>query len=293
MKTRKSAEKNQIPATTQPHPTKKVTIIIPAHNEKIIYQSIQEVYNTMRQTRWDFEIITVVDGKVSATDTTFSDAKKAVKLDPTRIFVYGYDVNKGKGYAVRYGMARATGDYISFIDAGLDINPNGISMVLEHMEWYGADIIVGSKKHPASKVKYPFVRKIYSFAYHFLVWLMFDLHIKDTQTGLKVYKREVLEKVLPRLSVKKFAFDIELLSVAHKLGFSKIYEAPVDVKMNFSASHFSTGLIFNKHVRDMLYDTIAIFYRMNFLKYYDDDSKRKWVYDKDLEMRVNTGELEQ
>ena len=188
-------------------------------------------------------------------------------------------------------MARASGDYVCFIDAGMDINPNGISMLLEHMEWYGADIIVGSKKHPVSKVNYPAVRRVYSWGYHTLVRLLFGLKLKDTQTGLKVMKREVLEKVLSRLAIKQFAFDIELLAVANHLGFEKIYEAPVYVTIDFSASTFSPFFVFDKHIRNMLTDTAAVFYRLKILKYYDDDSNRKWVYDKELEMRINTGEL--
>jgi glycosyltransferase involved in cell wall biosynthesis len=211
--------------------------------------------------------------------------------DP-RISGYGYEQNKGKGYAIRYGMARSKGDYIVFIDAGMDINPNGISLILEHMEWYGADIMVASKRHSASKVSYPFFRKILSFGYQVLVRVLFGLKVRDTQVGLKVFKRKVLEKVLPRLLVKRFAFDIEILAVANYLGFTKIYDAPVEIKLDLFNSSFSLkGVLFNKNLWLMVIDTLAVFYRIYFLKYYDDNSKRLWIYDKDLEMRVNTGEL--
>lgn len=264
----------------------KVSIIVPIYKqEKTIKQDLENICNTMSKTRWDYEIVAVVDG---SPDNSYKEAKK---VKNPKVKVYAYENNKGKGYAVRYGMARAEGDYISFIDAGMDIDPNGISMLLEHMEWYNADIIVGSKKHPVSQVNYPLVRKIYSFGYHFLVKILFGLNIKDTQTGLKVYKRQVLEKVLPRLLVKRFAFDIEILAVANYLGFKRIYEAPVKINWDFKNSNFSMGLIFDKNIRKMLIDTLAVFYRLRILKYYADESKRKWVYDKDLQMRINTGEM--
>lgn len=264
----------------------KVSIIVPIYKqEKTIKQDLENIWNTMSKTRWEFEIIGVIDG---SPDKSYQEAKKVKKPN---LKVYKYNTNKGKGYAIRYGMARASGDYISFIDAGMDIDPNGISMLLEHMQWYEADIIVGSKKHPVSQVNYPLMRKIYSFGYHLLVRLLFGLKLRDTQTGLKIYKRQVLEKVLPRLLVKKFAFDIELLAVANYLGFKKIYEAPVKINWDFKNSNFSMGLIFDKNIRAMLIDTLAVFYRLKILKYYADESKRKWVYDKDLEMRVNTGEM--
>ncbi|GIW69573.1 MAG: dolichol-phosphate mannosyltransferase [Patescibacteria group bacterium] len=266
--------------------SKLVSIIVPAYKqEKTIMQDLENIVDTMLQTRWRFEIIVVVDGLI---DKTYDIAKS---LESKLLKVYGYETNKGKGYAIRYGMARAEGDYISFIDSGMDINPNGISMLLEHMEWYGADIIVGSKEHPVSLVKYPFIRKIYSWGYHTLVFLLFGIKVKDTQTGLKVFKREVLEKVLPRLLVKAFAFDVELLAVSYYLGYKKIYEAPVSVNLDFSKSSFSPFFIFDKNIRKMILDTFAIFYRLFILRYYDDKSKRKWVYDKELEMRVNTGEI--
>ncbi len=265
---------------------KLVSVIVPAYKqEKTIKRDLENIAETMRQTRWKFEIIVVVDGFF---DKTYEIAKGMENKD---LKVYGYEKNKGKGYAIRYGMARANGDYISFIDAGMDINPNGISMLLEHMEWYDADIIVGSKKHPVSIVKYPLIRRIYSWGYHALVFALFGIKVKDTQTGLKVFKREVLEKVLPRLLIKAFAFDVELLAVSYHLGYKKIYEAPVSIELGFKRSTFSPFFVFDKEIRKMLLDTLAVFYRLFILRYYDDKSKRKWVYDKELEMRVNTGEI--
>jgi glycosyltransferase involved in cell wall biosynthesis len=265
-----------------------VSIIVPAYKqEKTIKEDIKRIYNVMTKTRWDFEIIVVVDGFL---DSTFEAAKE---INLAEVSVVGYKDNKGKGFAVRYGMARAVGDYISFIDSGMDINPNGISMLLEHMEWYNADIIVGSKGHPVSKSNYPLIRKIYSKAYHLMVRFLFGLHLKDTQTGLKVYRRQVLEKVLPRLLVKKFAFDIEILAVAKHLGFNRIFEAPVEVAWTSENTNFSPLVILDKNIQGMILDTLAVFYRLRILKYYDDNKSRIRVYDPELEMNVNTGEVSQ
>ena len=265
-------------------PSMLVSIIVPAYKqEKTIKEDIKRIYNVMTKTRWDFEIIVVVDGFV---DRTFEEAKE---VSLAEVSVVGYKDNKGKGYAVRYGMARAVGDYISFIDSGMDINPNGISMLLEHMEWYNADIIVGSKGHPVSKINYPLIRKIYSKGYHLLVRILFGLRLKDTQTGLKVYRRQVLEKVLPRLLVKKFAFDIEILAVAKHLGFNRIFEAPVEVAWTSENTSFSPFIIFDRNIQLMLNDTFAVFYRLKILKYYDDDKNRVRTYDPELEMNINTG----
>jgi len=242
----------------------------------------------MDQTRWDYEIIVVVDGIFDATLDEVLD----IEITRNNVKVVGYESNRGKGYAVRYGMARAKGDVIAFIDSGMEINANGISMLLEHMIWYNADIVVASKRHPASKVKYPLIRKIYSTGYYFLVFLLFRLKITDTQTGLKVFKRRVLETVLPRLLVKQYAFDIELLAVSKYLGFSRIFEAPVEIVWDGDSGTRFKGLFFmDPFIRNMLLDTLAIFYRMYLKGYYTTKSKRKWVYDKELDLRINTGEM--
>ena len=260
---------------------KMVSVIVPAYKqEKSIVADVKNIDDAMSQTRFDYEILVVVDGFL---DKTFENAKK---IKRKKVKVLGYETNKGKGYAIRYGMARAKGDYIAFIDAGMDIDPNGISLILEHLEWYNADIIVGSKRHPASKINYPFFRKVYSWGYHVFVKILLGVTVKDTQSGLKVFKREVLEKTLPRLLVKKFAFDVELLAVANYLGFKKIYEAPI--RLNRERFVFSSTIKF-KTVYEMFLDTLAVFYRLRILRYYRDGNGRKWKYDKNLDFRINVG----
>jgi len=249
-----------------------VSIVIPAYKqEKTIKNDIENIYNAMSQTRWEFEIIVVVDGLV---DNTFGEAKS---IDRDNVLIYGYEENKGKGFAIRYGMEKTRGDIIAFIDAGMDINPNGISMILEHMEWYNADVIVGSKRHPVSKINYPFFRRFYSWGYHTLVRILFGLKLTDTQTGLKVFRRNVIASVLPRLVVKEFAFDVEILSVCRYLGFNRIYEAPIELNWDSRNTNFTPLLIFDRHIRYMLLDTLAIYYRMYVLNQYSDKNKSKWI----------------
>ena len=169
-----------------------LSVIVPAYKQSgTIKKDLLRIKNVLDKIRYDYELICVVDGKE---DSTYKNAKK---ISSERIKVIGYKNNHGKGYAVRYGMARAKGNYIAFIDSGMDIDPNGISMIIEHMEWYDADIIVGSKRHPASQVEYPLLRKIYSIGYQIGLKILFGLNIKDTQAGLKVFKRKVLLDVLP------------------------------------------------------------------------------------------------
>jgi glycosyltransferase involved in cell wall biosynthesis len=163
-------------------------------------------------------------------------------------------------------MLKAKGDVIGFIDAGMDIDPTGISMLLNHMIWYDADIIVGSKLHPVSQVEYPPFRKLLSWGYRTVTRTLFGLKVRDTQVGIKLYRREVVQKVFPKLLVKQFAFDVETLAVAYALGFTRIYDAPVKLKLG-TGSSISTKKYW-KVVWNMMWDTLAVFYRIRIARYY-------------------------
>lgn len=261
-----------------------LSVIVPAYREEgTIVKDIRQIVSVLNQIRYRYEVIVVVDGIVDRTFPIASRLSKSLK----NVKVIGYETNRGKGYAVRYGMAQSKGDIVAFIDSGMQLNPNGLSMCLEHFEWYDADIIVGSKRHQASKVNYPVQRKVISFGYQMIVWLLFGLRVRDTQVGLKIYKRKVLEKVLPRLLVKRYAFDIELLAVAHSLEFKRIFEAPVEIKSSESSFINMRGVWGT--CLNMLIDTLAVYYRLNILRYYSDSNHRKWKYDPELNFRVNVG----
>ena len=247
-----------------------LSVIVPAYKqEKTIKADLENIDATLReglQGRYDYEIICVVDGQVDGTE------KKAKELTLPKLKVVSYLANLGKGHAVKYGMSNASGDLISFLDAGRDISPKGMMMLLAHMEWYNADIIVGSKRHMASQVEYPLWRKLLSWGYHFGVRVLFGLRLTDTQSGIKIFKREVIEKILPRLLVKRYAMDIEMLAVARYLGFKRVYEAPIEVTFNRETSAINWHTIYK-----MLLDTLAVFYRLHILHYYDDANRRNWI----------------
>ncbi len=251
----------------------KISVIIPAYRQqKTIIEDMGHVQDVLEQLRYDYEMIIVNDGSPDKTYEKLQEFHDEYAKPKSKVKILTYSKNRGKGYAVRYGISKATGEYIAFIDSGMDLNPNGLSMLIEHLEWYKADIVVGSKRHPASKVEYPFLRRAYSFGYQMMCAILFGLNVKDTQTGMKIFKREVLERVMPRMLIKAFAFDIEMLAVAHHLGFTKIYEAPVELRHDFTNTSINKKVVFN-----MLWDTVAVFYRMHILHYYDESNKENWL----------------
>jgi len=243
-----------------------LSLIIPAFKqEKTIVKDVRKIKRVLDTIRYDYEIIVVVDGNV---DYSFEKIKRA-KIK--KISCYVFQENQGKSFAIRYGMSRARGDYVIFIDSGMEIDPNGISMLLEHMEWYNADIIVGSKRHLASQVNYPLWRKVLSVGYYMIVKWLFGIKVHDTQAGIKIFKRHVLEKILPRLIEKNYAGDLEILVVANTLGFKRTYEAPI--KLDYSNSTLTSAATL-RAIIGILIDTLAIFYRKNILQYYKQPHKR-------------------
>lgn len=247
-----------------------LSVVVPAYKKaKTIRRdlvTIDKVLTKGLPEGLEHEIICVEDGQL---DNTRFEVRKIVSKN---IKLVTYKKNKGKGYAVRRGMRNARGDYVSFLDAGAEISPKGIMMLMAHMDWYDADIVVGSKKHPASKVNYPFKRKIFSWGYHFGVKILFGLKLDDTQSGIKIFRRYVIDKILDRLLVKRYAMDIEMLTVANYCGYGKIYEAPIEVHFDASTTAVSWKTAFH-----MLRDTLAVFYRLRILHYYDDKNMNNWI----------------
>lgn len=250
-----------------------LSVIMPVYRqEKSVVRYLRALDKVLMGLNVVYEIICVVDGMM---DKTYQNASK---LDLPRLKVLGYKQNQGKGNAVHYGMIRAKGNIIGFVDGGNDVKYSSIPMALEHMKWYNADIVIGSKRHPASKVTYSWQRRILSWGYQMGVRVLFGINVRDTQVGMKFFRRRVVQKVLPKLLIKKFAFDIEILAVANRHGFHKIYEFPVEINLEFTGSTIITKG-FLQTVWNMLIDTLAVFYRLKILHYYDYANRSNWVRD--------------
>ncbi len=238
-----------------------LSILMPAYNEaSSIARNVCETVETMRALGIDFEILVIDDGSMDGTDVAAIDAMRAC---PEHVRLVRCTRNEGKGNALVCGAEYAKGEYVAFLDADMDLHPEHLAGFFDIMNARQADAVIGSKFHPGSIVDYPLERRIYSFFYFVLVRLMFGLPVRDTQTGIKLFRRAVLETVLPRLLVKRFAFDLELLANAHHFGY-RIAEAPVKINFQRLGSRIRLDAVWN-----VFLDTLAIFYRMRILHYYD------------------------
>jgi glycosyltransferase involved in cell wall biosynthesis len=237
-----------------------LSVVVPLYNQA---GTIVENVRTIRErieSRIDgaLELIVVSDGSIDRSEDRL--LKEAADIGR----IIHYDRNLGKGFAIKAGVLAASGRYIAYVDSDLDLDPAAIPGFLEVAHRDGLDFVIGSKRHPQSLVHYPFARRISSWLYQQLVRVLFRLDVRDTQVGLKVFRREVAEDVMPLLLVKQYAFDLELLAVARALGYHRLREMPITLRYRFTGSGVRSIAVILA-----LVDTAAIFYRLRILRYYE------------------------
>ncbi|MHB8682605.1 MAG: glycosyltransferase [Acidimicrobiales bacterium] len=228
-----------------------LSIVMPYYNPgPALAGNVRAVVEALEDTGLSFEVVAVSDGSTDgSTEGVAAEAAEHVRL-------LALPSHVGKGEALRVGLQQGKGRYLGFIDADGDIPADLLGPFVDEIRGQSVDIVVGSKRHPDSDVVYPLARRLYSWAYQQLVRLLFDLNVRDTQTGLKILRREVLEAVLPSMFEKRYAFDLELLVVARQRGFNRITELPVRIGRRFGST------ISLSAVRGIIADTLAIWWRL-------------------------------
>jgi O-antigen/teichoic acid export membrane protein len=232
-----------------------VSIVLPCHNPGDALRGVLSELCGNLLDPLSYEVIVVSDG---STDNTVAIAQSFAP----HVRVIERENRDGKGNALRAGLAEARGRYVAFIDSDGDIHPRDLRPFVTLMDMYHPDVVLASKRHPLSEVSYPATRRLMSWTYHKLGRILFRVNVRDTQTGLKMIRRDVLAAVLPRMLEKRYAFDLEFLVVARLLGFKRIFEAPVRIDFKFES-----GVNIRQTLRIVL-DTLAIFYRRYLLGTY-------------------------
>jgi glycosyltransferase involved in cell wall biosynthesis len=243
-----------------PQPELDFTLVVPFYNPgSRLGIHVADVVRVLEQAGVTYEILAVSDGSTDHSEDQLEE------LISTRLAVVRLTENQGKGAALRTGLSLGRGEYLGFIDGDGDLPASLLTTCLEIIRDDHPDIIFGSKRHPNSDVVYPPMRRLYSWGYQQLNRILFHLPIRDTQTGVKVVRRDVLAAVLPRMVEKRFAFDLELFVVARQQGFRNFVEMPVVIGQRY------TSTVSLRSVRDILQDTAAIFYRLRILRFYERD----------------------
>jgi glycosyltransferase involved in cell wall biosynthesis len=202
-----------------------LSVIIPVFNQesKVSY-SLKKIKEAVELVSGNYELIVVNDG---STDNTFMTLKSIESTD-VHVRIISYTPNRGKGYAVRQGILHSHGSVVMFLDGDLDISPDSIKDYVESLST--SDLVIASKRHPASSVTIPKSRALLSRVFNMLIRLTTGIPQRDTQVGLKVGDGEMMRTLFRNISVNRYAFDVELLTLASILHL-KIHEMPVMIKI--------------------------------------------------------------
>jgi dolichyl-phosphate beta-glucosyltransferase len=204
-----------------------LAIIIPAYNEgKRIGSTLSRIISYIKNQDFLSRIIVVNDGSVDDTIKVVDEyCNCGVPID-----IYTQTRNKGKGASVKRGIEMAQSDYVLFSDADLSTPIEELGNMLEHIE-RGYDIVIGSRAMAGSDIikEQSIGRQSMGIIFSKLVQFFVFKGIKDTQCGFKLFRTDVAKKIVRNQRIKGFAFDVELLYIARKMGY-RVLEAPVKWK---------------------------------------------------------------
>jgi glycosyltransferase involved in cell wall biosynthesis len=223
-----------------------VSVVLPAYR---LGEQIADNLTAVALALPGAQLVAVDDG---SDDNTYNQATQSAGRLP-RTLVLKHAQNRGKGAALQTGAEAAEGSVVIFLDGDLDLPPSQVPGLLDLFSDLGVDVLVGAKQTGMGDGRYPWKRRALSHIFSFISRILFRLPIDETQTGLKIFKRTVLDEVFGRQKVFGYAFDLELLVRAHRAGF-QIAQTPVELRVGASSAPLQLSTLW-----EMGRDTLRIF----------------------------------
>jgi dolichyl-phosphate beta-glucosyltransferase len=202
-----------------------VSVILPVYNAA---PNVERVFNTVYEfakTRPDYSFLFVDDG---SRDETASILRRRIsEAGNGCVNLISCCQNRGKGYAIKTAFYHTRGQNILFTDGDLAYDLDHLPLLVEALKKH--DVVAGSRSLIAHQGRsLPISRRILGRGFNLLVRLLLNMPFRDTQAGLKGFRRDAAECLFARLKVHDFSFDVELMYLAKMLGFS-IGEIPARV----------------------------------------------------------------
>jgi dolichol-phosphate mannosyltransferase len=231
-----------------------LSFVVPAYNEgDFIEDTLYAIDAVIQDKHLPYEIVVVDDGSL---DCTFANATRYANRKG-HVRVVTYSKNVGKGHAMKTGFMKANGTVVIFTDSDMEIDLGTISEYIKALQ--DGDIVIASKQHKDSRIEVPVSRRILSQSFNALVRVLTGVPLRDTQSGLKAMRKSAFIDIFPKLAVKRYAFDVELLAVAHLYDL-KVVEMPVNIKLDAS---FKPTEMWH-----MFMDLLGIAYRLRLIHWY-------------------------
>jgi glycosyltransferase involved in cell wall biosynthesis len=229
----------------------KVDVIVTAYDkERSIAECLRRLIGTLDSRPYDFQIYVTDD---ASSDNTVRAARSVAD---SRVTVIASTRNQGKGAQIKRTLNLTNANVVALFDGDLDIHPKSLLTAIDVLVGQQLDGVVGSKPHKDSEVAYPVTRQVLSRGFRVLSRVMFGLNVRDTQTGLKVFRGDVIRRVAPVVIENGFLFDLELLARLSQHGHV-VTEVPVMIDYDFSSS------ISVKAVAQMMTDMLRVRHTMN------------------------------
>ncbi len=236
----------------------RISLVVPMYNESaIIADTARTLYKYMSENYGaDFEIIFANDGSRD------NCAQIVEELSLPCVRVVGYDKNQGKGCAVRHGVLASVGEVVLFTDADLAYGLDVIKEAVDVLENGKHDLLVASRtKHPEGYEGYTPIRKLASKTYLKVLNLFGGIKVSDAQCGFKGFRGDVGRRIFSYCETNNFAFDLELILIAQKMGL-KIYELPAKI-----INHRESKVNLVKDATRMVKEIFKIKKRINLIKF--------------------------
>ena len=202
----------------------KLSLLIPAYNEeKIIESTLEKVLKFLSKKKYSWEVIVIDDGSSDQTSL------KAKKFNNEKVLVVRYEINRGKGGALKEGVYKSRGDYIIFSDADLSVDIGKVDEVLNALK--KSDVVIGSRRIQGSKilVHQPILREFMGRGYTHLTKLVTGVNLADFTCGFKGFKKNAAKYIFKKTLINRWAYDSEILFLAKKFKY-KLTEIPVEWK---------------------------------------------------------------
>lgn len=191
-----------------------LSIVVPAYDEaERLGPSLRRILDDLARREKAAEVLVVDDGSGDGT----AEVARGFAAEGVRLLVHAE--NRGKGAAVRTGLAASRGRRVLITDADLSTPIEDLDVLEPHLA--DADLVLGSRAVAASRIteRQPFYREWMGRTFNLLVWAAGVRGVRDTQCGFKLIDGEAARRLAAVMTVDRFAYDVEMVFLARRLGY--------------------------------------------------------------------------
>jgi dolichyl-phosphate beta-glucosyltransferase len=204
-----------------------LSLVLPAYHEaRRLPSTLQELGEFVRGREFSIEVLIVVE---QGTDGTFDIARKFAAQHP-HFRAIDNGEQRGKGHAVRAGMLQARGDCVLYMDSDLSVPLREVVPFLHHFDKNPETaVIIGDRQHARSRItrRQSHVRELMGRTFNAVLQRLMLSPWRDTQCGFKAFRRAACQEIFRRQKIDGFAFDVEVLLLAARLGY-RVDALPVE-----------------------------------------------------------------